>query len=273
MSKTLTVISAGSGSQRAKLLELWNYRELAWSITLRDIKVRYKQTVLGVAWAVLQPVVTMIIFTVIFGGLAKIPSDGFPYPVFVYSGLLAWNLFATSVSTAGSSMVGAANMISKVYFPRLIVPLASMGVAVIDFLVSFLVLMIVMVNYSIVPSVQIFLFPLFLLGLVLTSIGVGTWLAAITVSYRDFRFVVPFTIQIWMYITPVIYPASFIPEAYRWMVYLNPIFGWVTGIKSAILGTPIDWLAVACSSAWMVFLLWLGMSYFIKAVRRFADII
>ncbi|HAU67413.1 MAG TPA: hypothetical protein DCW52_03340 [Gammaproteobacteria bacterium] len=174
MSKTLTVISAGSGSQRAKLLELWNYRELAWSMTLRDIKVRYKQTVLGVAWAVLQPVVTMIIFTVIFGGLAKIPSDGFPYPVFVYSGLLAWNLFATSVSTAGSSMVGAANMISKVYFPRLIVPLASMGVAVIDFLVSFLVLMILMVIYSIVPSVQIFLFPLFLLGLVLTSIGVGT---------------------------------------------------------------------------------------------------
>ncbi len=273
MSKTLTVISATSGSQRAKFRELWQYRELAWNMTLRDIKVRYKQTVLGVAWAVLQPVVTMIIFTIIFGGLAKIPSDGFPYPVFVYSGLLAWNLFQTSVSSAGASMVSAANMIGKVYFPRLIVPLAAMGVAVIDFCVSFVVLVLLMAVYQMLPSLQILFFPVFLMGLLLAAIGMGTWLAAVTVSYRDFRFVIPFMLQIWMYITPVIYPASFIPEDYRWLVYLNPIFGWVAGIKSAILGTPIEWFAVACSFGWTLVLLAFGLSYFNRAERRFADII
>jgi lipopolysaccharide transport system permease protein len=273
MSKPLTVISSQSATQRAKLGELWRYRELAWNMTLRDIKVRYKQTVLGVAWAVLQPIVTMIIFTFIFGGLAKIPSEGFPYPVFVYSGLLAWNLFATSVSSSGGSMVSAANMIGKVYFPRLIIPLAAMGVATIDFMVSFCVLLVLMAIFSVMPSSQIVLFPFFLIGLLFAAVGMGTWLAAVTVSYRDFRFVIPFMIQTWMYITPVIYPASFIPEAYRWLVYLNPIFGWISGAKAAILGTPIDWLAVGCSFAWTIVLLWLGVSYFNRAERRFADII
>ena len=273
MSKSVTVISSGSSSQKVKLLELWSYRELAWSMTLRDIKVRYKQTVLGVAWAILQPIVTMVIFIIIFGGLAKIPSDGFPYPVFVYSGLLAWNLFATSINSAGNSMVGAANMIGKVYFPRLIVPLASMGVAVIDFFVSFCILLVLLVIYGVIPSIQILLFPVFLVGLLFAAVGMGTWLAAVTVSYRDFRFVIPFMIQIWMYVTPVIYPASFIPESYRWLVYLNPIFGWVSGVKAAILGTPIEWVAVGFSFGWTVVLLWVGITYFNRAERRFADII
>ena len=240
---------------------------------MRDIKVRYKQTVLGVAWAVLQPVVTMIIFTIIFGGLAKIPSDGFPYPVFVYSGLLAWNLFATGVSLGGASMVGAANMISKVYFPRLIVPIAAMGVSLIDFVVSFCVLLLLMAVYGVMPSAQIFLLPLFLIGLVVTAVGVSTWLAAVTVSYRDFRFVIPFMVQIWMYITPVIYPASFIPQSLQWMVYCNPVFGWVSGVKAAILGTPIDWFAVGVSGGWSIVLLAAGLTYFNRAERRFADII
>ena len=273
MSKSITVISAAPEGQLAKLRELWRYRELAWSMMVRDIKVRYKQTVMGVAWAVLQPVTMMIIFTVIFGGLAKIPSDGYPYPVFVYSGLLAWNLFSTSVSTGGAAMVGAANIISKVYFPRLIVPLASMGVAVIDFAVSLLVLLVLMAIYAVMPSLQIIWFPLLLIGLMMTAMGVSTWLSAVTVAYRDFRFVIPFMVQIWMYITPVIYPSSFIPEHLRWLVYLNPVFGWIAGIKASILGTPIDWTAVGVSAIWAVALLYLGLRYFNKAERRFADII
>lgn len=273
MSKAVTTISSEPISNAAKLAELWRYRELAWSMMLRDIKVRYKQTVLGVAWAVLQPVVTMIIFTVIFGGLAQIPSDGFPYPVFVYSGLLAWNLFATSVSSGGASMVGAAGMISKVYFPRLIVPIASMGVSIIDFAVSFGVLLLLMMIYSVVPSWQVLYLPLFLFGLIVSAVGVSTWLAAVTVIYRDFRFVIPFMVQIWMYITPVIYPASFIPAHLQWMVYCNPVFGWISGIKAAILGTPIDWLAVSVSMGWSIALLAIGLTYFNRAERRFADII
>lgn len=273
MSKTVTTISSIPIGNAAKLTELWRYRELAWSMMLRDIKVRYKQTVLGVAWAVLQPVVTMIIFSIIFGGLAQIPSDGFPYPIFVYSGLVAWNLFATSVSSGGASMVGAANMISKVYFPRLIVPIASMGVSLIDFAISFCVLLLLMVIYGVVPTAYILFLPLFLCGLVVTAIGVSTWLAAVTVTYRDFRFVIPFMVQIWMYITPVIYPASFIPEHLRWLVYCNPVFGWVSAIKAAILGTPIDWFAVAVSAVWAVLLLIVGLTYFNRAERRFADII
>ncbi|MEO0368174.1 MAG: ABC transporter permease [Pseudomonadota bacterium] len=273
MRRHSTLITATPVTGSAKLRELWEYRELALSMMLRDIKVRYKQTVLGVAWAVLQPVLTMIIFTVIFGGLAQIPSDGFPYPVFVYSGLLAWNLFSTGVSMSGASMIGAGNMISKVYFPRLIVPLAALGVGVVDFLVSFCVLILLMFGFGMLPSAQIIFFPIFLVGLLGTAIGVGTWLAAVTVAYRDFRFVIPFMVQIWMYITPVIYPASFIPEAWRWLFYFNPVFGWVAGIKSSILGTPIDWVAVGSSLCLTILLIALGLKYFTHAERRFADII
>ena len=240
---------------------------------MRDIKVRYKQTVLGVAWAVIQPITMMLIFTFIFGRLAKIPSDGIPYPVFVFSGLLAWNFFSSAVSSGGVSMISAAGMISKVYFPRMIVPLASIGVSLIDFLVSFVLLIILMVIYSVETSWQVLYFPLFMLGLMLTALGVSCWLSAITVSYRDFRFVIPFMVQIWMYVTPVIYPLSFIPEQWRWLAFLNPVFGWVAGIRAALLGNPIDWSGVAVSALWTILILFIGMRFFQRAERRFADVI
>jgi len=269
----LTIIRPPKIANKLDLNELWEYRELAWVMMMRDIKVRYKQTVLGVAWAVIQPLTTMLIFTLIFGRLANIPSDGLPYPVFVFSGLIAWNFFSTAVSSGGSSMVGAAGMISKVYFPRLVVPLASIGVSVIDFAISLILLIIIMLIYGIAPSWQIIFFPLFAVGLALAAVGVSSWLTSVTVVYRDFRFVIPFSMQMWMYITPVIYPVSFIPESYRWLIYLNPILGWIDGIRAAILGTPINWMAVFFSSVFTSLILYFGLRYFERSERRFADII
>jgi len=269
----VTLIEPRDGLQTINVSELWAYRDLWLTLILRDIKVRYKQTVLGVAWAVIQPVVTMLIFTLIFGRLAKIPSDGMPYPIFVFSGLLAWNLFSTSISSAGNSLVGASSLITKVYFPRIIVPLSSLGVACIDFLIASMILFLMMLVYGISFSPQLLLLPLFLLGLLTAAIGIGTWLAAITVTYRDFRFVIPFMVQIWMYVTPVVYPVSFLPEGWRWLIYCNPIMGWISGIRAAFLGQPIDWVAIACSSAFAIALLILGLRYFSKAEARFADVI
>ena len=269
----LTVIKPIEGWRMLDLKELWAYRELLWVMMMRDIKVRYKQTVLGVAWAVIQPVITMIIFTIIFGRLAKIPSDGIPYPVFVFSGLLAWNFFSSAISTGGASLVSASGLISKVYFPRLIVPLASIGVTIIDFAIACIILLILMILYSVNISIQIFLLPLFFFGLLVTSVGLSSWLSAVTVTYRDFRYVIPFMLQIWMYLTPVIYPVSFIPEKWRWLLYLNPLLGWIDGLRAAFLGKPIDWLAVGIAALFAIVLLFLGIRYFEKAERRFADVI
>ena len=273
MTKKITVIKPPSGSGKLHFKDIWEYRELAWMLLLRDIKVRYKQTVLGVAWAVIQPLTMMLIFTFIFGRLAQIPSDGMPYPIFVFSGLLAWNFFSSAVSSGGISMISAAGMISKVYFPRMIVPLASIGVSLVDFAVSFFLLIILMLIYSIEPSWQILYFPFFMFGLMLTALGVSCWLSAITVSYRDFRFVIPFMLQIWMYITPVIYPLSFIPEQWRWLAYLNPVFGWVGGIRASVLANPIEWTGVAVSAAWTIVILLIGLRFFERSERRFADVI
>jgi len=266
MSQKLTTIKPPSGRRQINFLELWEYRELVWVMMLRDIKVRYKQTVLGVAWAVIQPLTTMLIFTLIFGRLV-------PYPIFVFSGLVAWNFFSTAVSAGGTSMVGAGGMISKVYFPRLVVPIASIGVSAVDFLVSLLLLIVMMFIYGLTPSLNILLFPIFAMGLVIAAIGVSTWLTAITVVYRDFRFVIPFMIQIWLYITPVIYPVSFIPEKWRWLIYLNPILGWVDGMRASILDKPIDWLGVGISAVLTGIILMFGLRYFRQAERRFADVI
>ncbi len=273
MTKQTTIIKPPSGRTTYQLAELWEYRELAWMFLVRDIKVRYKQTVLGFAWAVIQPLTMMVIFSVIFGRLAKFPSDGIPYPVFVFSGLLAWTFFSSAISAGGVSMVGASSMISKVYFPRLVIPLASLGVSTVDFLVSFVLLIIIMAFYSIGVSWQIVFFPFFVLGLFVLAMGMSTLLTAITVVYRDFRFVIPFMVQIWMYVTPVIYPLSFIPEEWRWVIYFNPVVGWVNGIRSSILGMPIDWFGVMISSLFALLILIIGLRYFKKSERRFADVI
>lgn len=273
MNSELTIIKPRKGWRSIDFAELWRYRELLFSLALRDIKVRYKQTVLGVAWAVIQPLTAMLIFTVIFGRLAKIPSDGLPYPVFVFSGLLAWNFFSAAVASGGSSLLASGGMISKVYFPRIILPLAAIGVSMIDFCVAVLILLTLMLFYDVPFTWQIALVPLFFVGLAITVAGFSAWLSAVTVVYRDFRFVIPFILQIWMYLTPVIYPISFIPENWRWLTYLNPILGWVEGIRSAFLGSPINWLPIAVSLVCSIVLLVIGLRYFDKAERRLADII
>jgi lipopolysaccharide transport system permease protein len=255
------------------LLELWTYRELVVVMIVRDLKVRYKQTVMGVAWAVIQPLTMMLIFTVIFGNLAKIPSDGYPYPVFVLSGMLAWNFFSASISSAGLSLVGSSNLISKVYFPRIIIPISSIGVSLVDFLIGCFLLVALMIYYSQEFTTGILLLPVYLLGLIVVSVGMGSWLAAITVTYRDFRFVIPYMVQIWMYITPVIYPISFVPEKWRWLLYLNPMYAWISGIRASFLGQPIDTQGVMISLCVSIAIFIFGMFYFEKAQTRFADII
>ena len=242
-------------------------------MVMRDIKVRYKQTVMGVAWAVIQPVTSMVIFSVIFGGLANIPSDGYPYPVFVFSGLLAWNLFSSSVSSGGMSLVGSGGLVSKIYFPRLILPIASIGVSLVDFAIAAVILLFMMVGFGQDFSYKLVFLPFFLAGLVLVSLGMGSWFAAVTVTYRDFRYVITYMLQVWMYLTPVIYPISFVPDSWRWILYLNPMFVWINGIRACFLDQPIDQIGVLISLTVSVLILVIGLRHFGKAERRFADII
>ena len=272
-SANLTTIEPKQDWSLGDLLELWSYRELVLVMITRDIKVRYKQTVMGLAWAIIQPLTMMLIFTLIFSTLAKIPSNGFPYPVFVFSGMLAWNFFSTSVSTAGISLISSSNIVSKVYFPRIIIPIASLGVSLVDFCISAGLLLILMLIYGQALSSTILFVPFFMLGLIIVSLGLGSWLAAITVTYRDFRYVIAYLLQIWMYLTPVIYPISFVPESWRWVLYLNPIYGWVNGIRACFLGQPFDWLGIAISTVLSLLILMIGLFYFEKAQRRFADVI
>ena len=269
----LTVIEPAKGWRALNFRELWAYRELFLVLVQRDIKVRYKQTVLGVVWAVLQPVLTMLIFTVIFGGLAKIPSDGYPYAIFVFAALLPWTFFANAVSTSSISLVNSANMVSKVYFPRIIIPLASIGGGLIDLMISTVVLLSLMVWYGVGWSANLLLAPVLLLGVIFIALGVGTLLSALTVAYRDFRFVVPFLVQIWMYATPVVYPASLVPEKWQWVMFLNPMAGVIEAFRSAFLGRPFDLPSIGISLAVAVVIFIWGIAYFERVERRFADII
>ena len=271
--KSTTIVSAQSRPPFIDTKELFYYRELVWAMILRDFKVRYKQTVMGVAWAILQPLTMIAIFSIIFGKLAKIPSDEYPYPIFVFSGLLAWNFFSSSVNTAGMSLVSASNLVSKVYFPRIIVPISSIGVSLVDFIISSLLLIGLMLIYSQNISSSILYLPLFLAGLITLSIGFGSWLAAVTVTYRDFRYVITYLLQIGMYVTPVIYPASLIPEKWQWVLYLNPMYAWINGIRACFLGQPIDLISSIPSLLLTVLIFIFGMSYFNKTQRRFADVI
>jgi lipopolysaccharide transport system permease protein len=215
----------------------------------------------------------MVIFTVIFGRLAGIPSEGFPYPVFVYSALLPWIFFANAISTSGNSLVGSAQLVSKVYFPRLIVPLSSIGAGLVDMLISTVILLLLMLLYGVNWTGQLILAPFLMLGVISCALGVGTILSALTVSYRDFRFVIPFMVQIWMYLTPVVYGVGFIPENYRWLLTLNPMSGYIEGFRAAFLGKPFDWVSIGVSVASSVVLVAIGSTYFRKVERRFADII
>ena len=268
-----TSIRPQNGWHLLDFREVLAYRELLIALAIRDIKVRYKQTILGAAWAIIQPLTTMVIFTIIFGRLAQIPSEGFPYPVFVYSALLPWIFFANAISTSGNSLVGSTHLISKVYFPRLIVPLSSIGAGLVDFLISGAILLLLMLFYGVSWTVHLLMAPCLMAGVVLCALGVGIILSALTVSYRDFRFVIPFMVQIWMYLTPVVYGVGFIPENYRWLLMLNPMSGYIDGFRSAFLGKPFDWAGIGLSAALSLVLLAIGTTYFRKVERRFADVI
>ncbi len=252
--------------------ELWEQRELMYFLVLRDIKVRYKQTVLGVAWAVIQPVLAMTIFSIIFGRFAKVPSDGLPYPVFVYAGLLPWQFFSQTVSQAGLSLVNQQQLLTKVYLPRMFVPSASAGSSFVDLCISFLVFFILMLIYGVAPGWDALAVPGLVLLTLCASLGTGLFLAALTVSYRDFRYVIPFMMQLWMYLSPVIFPVSLVPERFQWILALNPLTGIIDGFRSALLGTPWNLDTLLVSSLVAFGLLILGMYYFRKTERRFADI-
>jgi lipopolysaccharide transport system permease protein len=267
-------IEPSRGWVTLKLREIWEYRELLYFLIWRDIKVRYKQTALGATWAIIQPLMTMVVFSLFFGRLAKIPSDGVPYPIFSFAALVPWTFFANGLAASSNSIVGSSHLITKVYFPRLVVPLASVLPGLVDFALSFLILLIMMLFYGIVPSLAILWLPVFLLLALTTALGVGLWLSALNVEYRDVRFLVPFLSQIWLFATPIAYPSSLLPEPWRTIYGLNPMVGVVEGFRWALLGTnrapgPIILVSAAAS----VLILITGAFYFRRMERTFADIV
>jgi lipopolysaccharide transport system permease protein len=266
-------IEPSRGWLSLKLSELWTYRELLYFLAWRDVKVRYKQTAIGIGWTILQPLMTMVIFTVVFGNFAKIPSDGLPYPVFAYTALLPWNLFAGALNRCTLSLVGSGHLITKVYFPRLIVPVSAVISQIIDFAIAFVFLLGLMLWFNIVPSWGAITLPIFLLLALMTALAVGLWLSALNVRYRDVGHAIPFLIQIWMFLSPVAYPASLVPEKWRLLYSLNPMAGVIEGFRWALLGkeSPAFEL-IAASTAVVVALLLGGLVYFKRMERTFADV-
>jgi lipopolysaccharide transport system permease protein len=269
-----TVIEPSTGWVSLKLQELWEYRELFYFLIWRDIKVRYKQTVLGVAWAVIQPFFTMVVFSLFFGKLGNIPSDGIPYPIFSYAALVPWQFFANGLAHSSHSLVGSANMIKKVYFPRLAMPMASVLSGTVDFTIAFMVLLGMMLFYGIVPTVHVLWLPLFLLLALVTSLGVSLWLSAMNVQFRDIRYAVPFIAQFWLFATPIAYPSSLLVEPWRTLYGINPMVGVVEGFRWALLGTdtapgPLIVVSFLTASTLLIS----GAFYFRRMERTFADVV
>lgn len=269
----VTVISPSKGWRAVNLKELWAYRELLWTLAMRDINVQYKQTVIGFAWAVVQPLMGMVVFSIIFGRWAKIPSEGYPYPIFVYAGLLPWTFFANALTSSANSVVGSAGLITKVYFPRLIVPFASIATGFVDFLISSGVMLSLMIYYGVGWHLNLFALPFLVLAVAFTALGVGTLLSALNVAYRDFRYALPFLLQLWMYATPVIFPVSLVPGPWRWALYLNPMAGIIDGFRSAFLGKPFNWDILGLSFCASAIAFFIGVIYFERTERGFADVI
>lgn len=269
----ITVIEPPRGWRMLDWRELWAYRELLWVLTARDVKVRYKQTVLGTAWAILRPLTTMLIFSIVFGRLAKLPSEGYPYPIFVYAALLPWTFFSAAISTSGQSLVASAPLVSKVYFPRLAISLSSIGASLVDLLVSCVLLLLLMYWYQVGWSWNLLGAPLLIVGVVFTALGIGTLLSALTVAYRDFTHITPFLVQIWMYVTPVVFPVSMVPVHWQWLLYLNPMTGMVEGFRSVFLGRPFDFTGLFTSFGIALLILAVGVAYFERVERQFADVI
>ena len=282
MSKTIELarapetiyIKPSSGLAALNLRDLWIYRELIFFMIWRDIKVRYKQTMLGAAWAVIQPVLTMLVFNFIFGQIAKVPTEGIPYPIFSYTALLPWGLFTTALNTASRSLTSNQNMITKIYFPRLVLPLSSVLGGLVDFAIAFLILIVLMVYYRVTPTVAVWTLPLFLLLAVITALGVALWLSAINVQYRDVNYVLPFLTQFWLFLTPVAYSAKIISAKWQVVYSLNPMAGVVNGFRWALLGTNTGPnLNMAISVVISLVVLVSGLFYFRSMERTFADTI
>jgi lipopolysaccharide transport system permease protein len=272
--KPYLIIKPKSGWQLVDFHELRQYRDLFYFLVARDIKVRYKQTVLGGLWAIMQPFFMMVVFTLFFGNLAKVPSDGIPYPVFNYSAMVAWTYFANAVSGSGNSLIENANLISKVYFPRIVVPLTPVFAGLLDSFIAFMVLIGMMLLYNIYPTVMAFCLPLLIILMMLTASGVGMFLAALNAKYRDVRYMIPFLVQLWMFASPIVYPASLIPEKYRLIYALNPMVGVIEGLRSVMLGTvsfPTKMIMMSVLASVALFLA--GILYFKQTERYFADII
>ena len=270
----LTIVKPSAGWAALKLGDLWQYRELILFMTWRDLKVRYKQTFLGASWAILQPFLTMLIFSIFFGNLAGVSSDDVPYPIFSFTALTLWTLFSKALQDASRSLVASSHMITKIYFPRMILPLSSVLAGVVDFAIAFVVLIIMMIYYGIYPTLQILVLPLFLILALVTAMGVGLWLSALNVIYRDVGYVLPFLTQAWMFLTPIAYPTSIVPPRWQTLYAVNPMTGAVEGFRWALLGSgqPPGWMT-AVSALVAVILLISGMFYFKRMERLFADMV
>lgn len=253
--------------------QVWAYRELLYFLMWRDVKVRYKQTVLGAAWAIIQPLFTMLIFTLFFGRLAGVPSDNVPYPVFVYAGLLLWTFFSNALANSGNSLVGNQNLLTKVYFPRIIIPAATVGAGLVDLAIGFLVLIGLMIYYGVGLTWGMLLIPVIIIFTTLLALGVGMWASALNVKYRDVRFALPFAIQLWMFLSPIIYPSTFVPAKWRWLLTLNPLTGLIDGFRAALFAQRFNWSTLAISIALTLAILVYAAYVFRRMERSFADIV
>lgn len=271
--QTVIEITPSRGWIQLGLGELWDYRELLYFLTLRDIKVRYKQTVLGAAWALIQPFFTMVIFSLFFGRLAGVPSDGIPYPLFAYVGLLPWTFFSNATATSGNSLVANSNLITKVYFPRLIIPGASVAAGLVDTAIGYVLLFAMMVYYDIRPSWSLVFIPAIIALTALFSFATGVLFSALNAKFRDVRYALPFVLQIWMFLTPIIYPTSLLSAKYQWLLYANPLTGIIDAQRSLILDKPISSLALAVSTVITAVLLAASIVVFRRMEREFADVV
>ena len=269
----ITIIQPITGWMPIDLKDLWTNRELIYTFASRDIKVRYKQTALGAGWAIIQPLFTMVIFTIIFGGFAKIPSEGLPYPLFSYSALLPWTLFAEGITRSTSSMITNSNIMTKVYFPRLVMPISGIISPVMDFAVAFIILVGMILYYGFVPTINIVWLPAFILLALATSLGVGLWLSALNVQYRDFQYTIPFIIQLWLYSSPVVYASSLVPDKYKLIYGLNPMAGVIEGFRWALLGTEPPSSMIFVSVLMVAVILISGAYYFKRMEKTFADVV
>lgn len=275
MTNQNTLIIEAGRTERHYWSDLWRYRELFFFLAWRDILVRYKQTIIGIAWSLIRPLLTMLVFTLVFGRLAKLPSDGAPYPILVFAALLPWQFFANAFSEAGNSLISNANMISKVYFPRLVIPASAVIVSFIDFLISGIILAGLMIWYGFAPDWRILTLPLFIGMVFAAAMGAGLWIAALNVKYRDFRYIVPFVVQFGLYISPVGFSSNIVPEQWRLLYSINPMVGVIDGFRWAILGgnTQMYWPGFILSLLLVLMILATGVLYFRKTEKTFADVI